>query len=367
MLPMLARAAIMLETIGGLAMNREKNEHATALAKLGAARGGQARATSLTAEDRRAIAKEAAEVRWGSTLPRATHAGVMIIGGRELACAVLENGKRLLTQETFLTAIGRAGKAKGGTGSAAFTPGMPPFLVADNLQPFITDELREAATPFMFKTDKGVRGYGYDASLLPKVCDVYLAAREAHKLRPDQRHIAQACETLIRGLAEVGIIALVDEATGYQAERAKDELIRILEYYIAPERLPWVKKFPDEFFKQIYRLQGWEYKPGTAKRTPHVGNLINKYIYEQLPPGVLDELRRRNPTTEKGYRRHKHFQFLTADTGQPDLDKQVSSVTTLMRAAADRAQFEELFGRAYEGPAQLRLPLVITVPDETTS
>jgi hypothetical protein len=341
-----------------------KNEHASALAKLGASRGGQARANSLTAEDRRAIAKEAAVARWGSNLPRATHAGEMIIGGRSLSCAVLENGKRLLTQETFLTAIGRAGKAKGGTGSAAFTSGMPPFLAAENLQPFITDELREAATPLAFKNEKGIRSYGYDASLLPKVCDVYLAARAAHRLRPDQRHVAQACEMLIRGLAEVGIIALVDEATGYQAERARDELIRILEYYIAPERLPWVKKFPDEFFKQIYRLQGWEYKPGTAKRTPQVGNLINKYIYEQLPPGVLDELRRRNPTTEKGYRKHKHFQFLTTDTGQPDLDRQVSSVTTLMRASADRGQFEELFGRAYDHTAQLRLPLVIAVPEK---
>ena len=167
----------------------------------------------------------------------------------------------------------------------------------------------------------------------------------------------------MRGLAVVGIIALVDEATGYQAERAKEELSRILAHYIAEELRPWLKTFPDPFFEQVYRLQGWEYRPGTAKRTQYVGKLINKYIYGELPPGVLDELRRRNPTTEKGYRRHKHFQFLTADTGHPHLDKQITVVTTLMRIASDRDEFEELFGRAFSKPVQGRLPLVIKVPD----
>src|SRR5437899_145312 len=125
-------------------MPKTKNPHGSALAQLGAAKGGQSRAAKLSPEDRQAIAREAAEARWGSAgVPRATHTGSLEIGGRELSCAVLENGKRLLTQETFLTALGRAAKAKGGTGSAALATGLPPFLVADNLQPFISDELRE--------------------------------------------------------------------------------------------------------------------------------------------------------------------------------------------------------------------------------
>ena len=199
-------------------MNSDKNEHASALSILGASKGGKARASKLSPDDRQAIARIAAEERWGVSIPRATHSGMMQIGGQILACAVLENGKRLLTQETFLTAIGRAGKAKGGTGSQNLVAGMPPFLVADNLQPFISETLREAIIPVPFKNEKGVRAYGYDALLLPQVCDVYLGAREAKKIRPDQRHIADRCEILVRGLARVGIIALVDEATGYKQE-----------------------------------------------------------------------------------------------------------------------------------------------------
>lgn len=344
-------------------MSDGKNTHAAALARLGAARGGTARAAKLTPEARREIAREAAEMRWGASVPRATHSGTLEIGGRVLSCAVLENGKRLLTQETFLTAIGRAKKAKAGTGSERLEAGLPPFLVAENLQPFISDELRESVLPILFRNQKGGRGYGYDATLLPKVCEVYLTALEKGKIRPDQLHIAKACKILLCGFAQVGIIALVDEATGYQAERAKDELARILAAYISAELMPWVKMFPDEFFQHIYRLHGWEYRPGTAKRTPLVGKLINRYIYDPLPPGVLDELRRRNPMTEKGYRRWKHHQLLTVDTGQPHLDRQITVVMTLMRIAGSRAEFEELFDRAFGKPLQTRLPLVIDVPE----
>jgi hypothetical protein len=41
-----------------------KNIHAAALSKLGAAKGGKARAAALTAAQRRAIAKRAALARW---------------------------------------------------------------------------------------------------------------------------------------------------------------------------------------------------------------------------------------------------------------------------------------------------------------
>ncbi len=147
------------------------------------------------------------------------------------------------------------------------------------------------------------------------VCDVYLEARNAHKLDPKQRSVARAAEILVRGLARVGIVALVDEATGFQEVRARDELQRILEAYVQAEFRPWLKMFPDDFFREIYRLQGWEYRPGTSKRTPYVGKLVNKYVYEQLPTGVLDELRRLNPKNERGNPSRRHHQFLTEGTG----------------------------------------------------
>lgn len=326
-------------------------------------KGGDARAESLEPQERSDIARRAASARWLKDLPRATHTGQIVIAGRSLNCAVLETGKRLLTQETFLTAIGRAGKAKGKTGSFV-VDGMPPFLAAENLLPFISEDLRQSTTPLFCRNEKGIRLAGYDAILLPMVCEVYLKLRDhcraqGKKVPTNQKHIVEACDLLMRGLARVGIIALVDEATGYQEQRAKDELSKILEAYIVEELRPWIKTFPDEFFKQVYRLHGWPYRPGSAKRPSYVGQLINKYIYEQLPPPVLPELQKLNPVTEAGYRKHKHFQYLTADTGNVHLDRQITATTTIMKVSDDRKDFEENFAKAFSKVYQHRLPLLV--------
>jgi P63C domain len=335
-----------------------------------ASRGGKARAQSLAPEERQEIAKRAANARWTKELPKATHTGQIVIAGRSLNCAVLETGKRLLTQETFLVAIGRAGKAKGKTGSFV-VDGVPPFLAADNLKPFISEDLRQSTTPIFCRNEKGVRLAGYDAMLLPMVCEVYLKLRDHYRSQgkdvpTNQGHIVEACDLLMRGLSRVGIIALVDEATGYQEQRAKDELSKILEAYIVEELRPWIKTFPDEFFKQVYRLHGWPYRPGSAKRPSYVGQLINKYIYEQLPPPVLPELRKLNPITEGGYRKHKHFQYLTADTGNVHLDRQITAVTTIMKVSDGRHDFEDKFAKAFAKQYQPRLPLIIDVGGKKT-
>jgi hypothetical protein len=307
----------------------------------------------LTPERRSQIAKKAAESRWGRMLT-ATHTGEIMIGDQLIACAVLDDATRVINQSILLTTLSRNRRVKRYEES-----GRPPVLSAANLQPYVSRDLaRELAKPITYVPPRGGRALGYRAELLPELCEVYLAARADGKLLQQQEPAARAAEVLIRGLARVGIVALVDEATGYQEVRAKEELRRILEAYVQAELRPWLKTFPDEFFQQIYRLQGWEYKPGTSRRTPHVGKLVNKYIYDALPPGVHDELRRLNPREENGHRRHKHHQFLTADTGHPHLDKQISTVTTLMRIALTRAEFEDMFERAFP-PPQEKLPLVI--------
>ncbi len=64
------------------------------------------------------------------------------------------------------------------------------------------------------------------------------------------------------------------------------------------------------------------------------------------------------PRTPQGYRRHKHHQYLTAETGNTHLDRQISTVTTLMRISDDKHHFEQLFDRAFP-PAQPQLPLIV--------
>jgi hypothetical protein len=310
-----------------------------------AAKGGAARAKQLSRARRSEIAQRAAEARWDRTDradPRATHEGVLPIGKIELPVAVLEGGIRVVTGGAMLSALGRPWK-----GSYKRT-GLPSFLDAPNLIPLMTQELLDVLEPIQYislATRKRV--LGYRAELVPLVCDVYLSAREQGELHPSQRKTARQAEILVRSLSKVGIVALVDEATGYQDDRARDELQKILAAYIASELLPWTRRFPDEFFKQIYRLHGWEFKPGSLKGPRYVGKLVNKLVYEPLPPGVLDELKRLNPPNDKGQRRYRHHQFLTEDIGNPHLERQIIEVTTLMRVADDKKTFEGLFRKAF--------------------
>lgn len=242
------------------------SQHAKALSVRGASKGGQARTKSLTAEERQEIARNAAQKRWGTTIPKATHTGILDIAGRKLSCAVLEDGTRLLTQRDFLAAIGRSKpSSKKKTARALQSADPPPFLVAENLRPYASEELLADANPIEFRGVRGTRSKGYEASLLPGVCETYLKARDAHQqsllltgkriLTEDQERIATACDILMRGFARVGIVALIDEATGYQQQRENDELNRILSLYVEERYRPYIltkKPFTPEFFQHIY-------------------------------------------------------------------------------------------------------------------
>ena len=277
-------------------------------------------------------------------IPRATHMGELTIGDTTIPCAVLEDGTRVLTQEGFLTAIGRAEKAKGGQGSTIEKT--PAFFAAKNLQPFITPELAESSKPIQFRTLKGNKAYGFRAELLPGVCIVYLSARDVGALHPTQRHIADMASILVRGFAEVGIIALVDEATGYQDIRARQALEKILDEFISKELCKWAKTFPDEFYKELFRLREWQYSPFSVKRPGVVGKWTNDLVYKRLAPGVLDELKRLNPPTANGKRKVRHHQWLTKDVGHPRLREHLSAVIALMKASANWMGFYRMIQRA---------------------
>jgi hypothetical protein len=340
-----------------------------------AAKGGKARANALTPERKREIASAAASARWAATADtrvptrlKATHEGELQIGTAIIPCAVLSNGQRVLTQRGFLKAIGRHEQMSATAEPDDGGEPLPPFLASKSLKPFVSEALIAASRPINFNI-QGARGssraYGYPAELLPRVCQVYLMARDAGALPPNQAHIAKACDILIRGMAMVGIIALVDEATGFQYERDRNELHKILEAFVAKELLPWTQRFPDEFYKQMFRLRGWAFSPLLPTQGPrYAGKLTNELVYERLPDGVLDELRARNPTDDTGRRRHRHHQYLTIDIGNPYLERHVSAVTALMRAATNWNSFQDLFKRAFPAKGE-QLPLDLPAPTET--
>jgi len=335
----------------------DASEGAKALSVLGAAKGGLARAKKLTPEQRSESARLAVEARWAKEgkvpLPRATHEGLLHVGDVVIPCAVLENGQRVLTQSGFMKALGRARQAKGREYYDADV-NLPAFLTAKNLKPFISKEWEVTSSQIEFRTVRGMTAFGYPAELLPRVCDVFLDADEIGALTKGQKHIAAQARLLIRGLARVGIIALVDEATGYQDERARDALAKILEAFIAKELRPYIRTFPTDFYKEMFRLRQIPYR-SDVKRPQYIGVLTNDLVYARLAPGVLDELRRVTPRDEKGRLKHHLHRRLTEDVGHPKLQQHLSAVTALMKASDTWKQFKPMVERAL--PKYKRLPL----------
>jgi len=304
----------------------------------GRAKGGIARAKSLTPEQRSEIAKKAglahAERR---KLPKATHGSSehpLKIGDIQIPCYVLEDGTRVLSQSGVIGGLGMArGSAGGGDRLVSFSSGKGIF-------PFINNGLSAAINaPVKFIPPHGGSvAFGYPATMLADLCDAVLAARKAGVLQKQQEHIAHQAEVLVRGFARVGIIALVDEATGYQKERARDALATILEAFVAKELQPWVKTFPTDYYEQMFRLRGLPYPPENARYKPqYFGSLTNDVVYKRLAPGVLEELKKQAAKDErKGARLH---QQLTPIIGHPRLREHLAAIVTLMKISRNYDDF----------------------------
>lgn len=303
--------------------------------------GGIARASRMTPEERSIAAKKAAESRWAEPSPRKAVSGSadkpLVVGDKEIECYVLEDGTRVITQGAMLTALGRSRRVNRKPGDDM---DLPPILRAQALKPFITEDLIADAQPIKFFTTEGVRANGYRADVLPRLCEAWLAARESDALRDSQIPIARAAEIIVRGLARVGIIALIDEATGYQDVRSRDALARILEAYVADELQPWVKTFDVDFYKEMFRLRNLPFDPSSIKRPPFFGHLTNDIVYKRIAPGVFEEIKAQRARDEKK-RKGRFHQQLTSEVGHPKLREHIASVTAIMKLSTSWEDFKQ--------------------------
>lgn len=313
--------------------------------KTGRAKGGIATAAKMTPEERKARAMKGvvakAEI---AGLPRATHEGEFNLGESSIVCAHLPDGQRVITQATFLRALGRSRSPKAGTGVLSTVDTLPFFLQANVLKPFISEELETSTRPIFYIDKSGRKNVGYDATLLPKVAEVYLKLRDdalskTGEIPKQHEHIIIAADILMRGLAHVGIIALVDEATGFQYDRAKNALAKILEAFIATELQPWVKTFPNEYYNELFRLRGLRFPNDSIQRPQYFGYLTNDIVYRRLAPGVLDELKKVIPKNEKGKPKARLFQKLSDNIGYPKLREHMASVVTIMKLSDNYQDF----------------------------
>lgn len=321
---------------------------------LGRALGGKKRAENLSKKERVDIAKIAANSRWKSkTQTNKPLTGNLRIGDLSVPCAVLSNGERVVSRKGLATIIGKK------TGGGAYKTGTT--YLASNLKDFITDDVQFMMNnPIEYKIGRSIY-YGYKAEIIPKICEIWLKARDADCLTHNQKSIAIQAELVTRMLAQMGIVSLIDEATGYQEIRDRDELQKILDLYLSREFSVWAKKIPDEFYQHIFRLRGWQWKGMQINRPQVVAKYTKDLIYARLAPGILNELETLNPV-KGNYRHQKHHQWLTEDIGHPKLAEHIYAIIALMRVSTEWEEFVKIVDKALPKKEEtLKMPSMIDV------
>jgi len=218
-------------------------------------RGGIERAKRLSAAERQAIAQKAGRARWErvkqlntpdvspSEMPTAIYRGTLTLLDREIPCYVLDDGQRVigrLAATEMLTGIKRQGDFES-------------YITTNSLKPYINSEsVGDRMVSFRIpETDSlkiEVKGLPHDVLL--EVCRGLMKALEASsnpnsdvKLTLRQREIALQAGLFLAACSDVGLIALIDEATGYQYARAQDALQVKLHAFLENEMRKWEKTF----------------------------------------------------------------------------------------------------------------------------
>ncbi|MGN7819115.1 P63C domain-containing protein [Chitinophaga sp. 22536] len=271
------------------------------------------------------------------------------IGDIEIPCYVLEDGKRVIVQRGLFKALG---VKQGGTsekykefGGAAR---LVQFMDTNGLIKLIPNDIKALLkAPVVFEVNN-TDHFGYEATVLQDIVRAISKAYLKGILHKRYNEVGVSAEIMDDAFAKVGIIALVDEATGYQKARGIDALQAFLDKFLSDGYAKWVKTFPDRFFEMIFKMKGWSWHYATVKKPSVVGKYINDLVYSRLGPEVLTELQRKNPITENGTRRVKHHQYLSASYGNPKLKEHLEGLMALGRASGyDWVSFLKLVQKAY--------------------
>lgn len=284
--------------------------------------------------------------------------GEITFGDNVIPCYILEDGTRVLSTSAMQKALGVISNEPTQRSSKR----LDEILSSKAVSRFITDDLISSKlSPIICKNGEQ-KINGYEAMALPELCEIMLKVRDYAsenniELGARQKLVIAKSDIIMRGLARIGIVALIDEATGYQYDRERFELQKILNAYISDEILKWQLTFTDDFYKQVYRLWRLPFIPKYIKNKPSfIGKLTTKYIYELLPPGIVDKIKEKVGKTTKGNWKYKWHQSLTPEIGREHLKKQIIEVTTLMSISQSKEQFDGLFQQKYNKmPIQLKL------------
>lgn len=277
----------------------------------------------------------------------ATHKGFMHVGGIDLECYVLEDGRRVFNKKGMAKAIGL--KSEGGN---AFLKTMSRKGIGSEIDEKLHEKIEN---PILFNYMRSDPNHAYEADVLVEVCKAIKRAKDAGLLTKTQEELYRQANALLNAFGKIGVVALIDEATGYQKERSPDALRLLVEQYLEEEKREWQKEFPNEFYKELNRIYGIQNtttrKSGAIvlNKPQHFAKFTRTYVYEPLENGaVLEELDKLNPKMDhRGTRKNRFHQHMSQDYGIEKLRLQMREVLTLLKISDTVTEFKKLFKKRF--------------------
>lgn len=336
----------MLKYVKPKPTGRHMSEEVTEAVE-GKAKGGHARAEKLPKDRRTAIAKAAAAARWqkGKAPPdplTAQWQGQINLGGDPIDCYVLNSGQRVISLRAAVKSIADADSGD-----------LAKFIGVSSLKPFIDKDIVLAELLEFSIPGTQFKGSGLTTEVYELILRAYVhALHEGAPLTDRQREIAIKCAVISAGLVRLGLDALVDEATGYQYERAEDALQVKLRAFIADELREWEKTFPDELWQEFGRLTSWQ--GALHSRPKWWGKLVIELIYDTLDKDVAKYLKDNKPP--QGVHWHRQ---LTENVGARQL---VSRCYEVIGMAKTCVSIRDLRDKVAEHYGNRTVQLTLTLP-----
>lgn len=303
-----------------------------------AAKGGDARAKALTAEQKAEIALKGARARWGAKPLAALHRGNFKDEfGIDVECYVLDD-----EQKTAVISKRGMGAAVG-IGDYAGNL-LPRFLagqkVAQSVDPNLAQKL---ASPLVFKWCPPDRGgqppsvvHGYDVTILIDVCKAILEAHAKGDLSERHQKIIKQARIILNASAKAGIKNLVYALAGYDASRA--EIIAAFKVYVQEEAREYEKEFPDELYEEWYRLyQLPKYEDGKPWKFK---TLTVDQVYMPLARSNGKLLALTKSRKAASAKRHAKLHQFLSEVGVKVLRTHLGKLLGIALVSDDRAEYE---------------------------
>lgn len=262
----------------------------------------------------------------------------------DLPCYVLSDGQRVFRLSNLTKALRDKEHGKFGN-----------YLAASNIVKYLPERLRPLTDENHDRTPQGVMEFefdgkiekGYNSEDFMDVCSAFVTANlNNEKLSEAQQEIVKNANKFILATAKIGIVALIDEATGYQAERNSKELQLKMKYFLVDDMnkaREWEKTFPDELWYEFGRLTNWK---GSLKLRPkYWSKLVNALIYRLLDKDIAEFLKNNKPPKYTG---QKYFQWLNEGYGIKELTQHMWQIIGMAKACKDLEELRVLAEKQFD-------------------